>query len=722
MFQSQYFLSKKGPLASIWVAAYCLKRLHRDQIVQTDIPSSVDKILIDEWPTVSYRILAYLLLGVVRIYSKKVEFVLHDCREIINDLNKFLGKKKAVPFREIVNAQDFSVTLPERYELDAFVLEAHTAKKEDIIIQGGSFQYEKSIKKCSVGKCLGDFAVQETTIRTVSKTSTASIKLKGCSSAQNPPESPEEMETCSTALALALVENCTEFGSGTSSSLLVRNIEESIEEFREIRFSREECLDIEMFYQNDKEHLGIFESPNIIQGSNVEHSEFIRMMQTENTGIFHSEVEDETGTVERICYLTTPSDNPDHASTEEKEANFTLVTSPNLSIPSNNHNCFAVVDEENFTNRSPNPEIALDDHRSVTAAKTVITSDLEWTSQIQSIPDDHKNVTAGKNVIITDLERVSHVDTSTPLTSGKEKTPLKVDTTPDLKVPVAKEPGSTGRFSVPTPANKESSFRKANKRKCIYDDTTVLSNQTIKSNIDDTSDLVRKRRRVPHTSNTTTRIVMDLKDIRRKPNDADQVETVETVETVEAPNDPVVVAISPPRSVSDGLLSTIAPGTPVRCSTSSRAFVTPRAADSDGETPFLSFQNVRKEIPCQSFENATRDFVGDSVEEIVLDLMDKDMDLDGDSQKLDGWSTRTRTVAMWLHQVLASKTKLNEAKTANLTQILDGKLKKESARVFYEILVLRSGEYVNVSQEGAYKDIMLQETRNMERKLAKCAV
>lgn len=41
MFYSQCFLSRKGPLGAVWVAAYCHKRLKKNQVTQTDIALSV---------------------------------------------------------------------------------------------------------------------------------------------------------------------------------------------------------------------------------------------------------------------------------------------------------------------------------------------------------------------------------------------------------------------------------------------------------------------------------------------------------------------------------------------------------------------------------------------------------------------------------------------------------------------------------------------------------
>ncbi|KAH0984590.1 hypothetical protein GBA52_011767 [Prunus armeniaca] len=94
MFYSQCLLSRKGPLGAIWVAAYSFKKLKKAQVTQTDISSSVDKILQDEWDVVAYRVLAYLLLGVVRIYSKKVEYLFNDCNEVLIKINKFVVSTK----------------------------------------------------------------------------------------------------------------------------------------------------------------------------------------------------------------------------------------------------------------------------------------------------------------------------------------------------------------------------------------------------------------------------------------------------------------------------------------------------------------------------------------------------------------------------------------------------------------------------------------------------
>lgn len=81
MFYSQIILAKKGPLGKVWLAAHWGdKKLGRQQIFSTDISASVDSI---EHPTVplALRVSGHLLLGVVRIYSRKVKYLMNDCHE-----------------------------------------------------------------------------------------------------------------------------------------------------------------------------------------------------------------------------------------------------------------------------------------------------------------------------------------------------------------------------------------------------------------------------------------------------------------------------------------------------------------------------------------------------------------------------------------------------------------------------------------------------------------
>ncbi|XP_078441522.1 sister chromatid cohesion 1 protein 2-like isoform X2 [Wolffia australiana] len=146
MFYSQSLLSRKGPLGAIWIAAHCYKRLRKDQITGTNISSTVDKIIPDV--QLSYRVLAYLLLGVVRIFSKKVDYLFHDCNEVLSCLRKVIltaqcnttskreGEQQktntmrlgfedfnAIPEMIRTGKHETSFTVPKTFKLDAFDLD-----------------------------------------------------------------------------------------------------------------------------------------------------------------------------------------------------------------------------------------------------------------------------------------------------------------------------------------------------------------------------------------------------------------------------------------------------------------------------------------------------------------------------------------------------------------------------------------------------------------------
>ncbi|KAG5176608.1 Rec8 like protein-domain-containing protein [Tribonema minus] len=80
MFYSSTILSKKGPLGKIWLAAHYDKKLTKNQIYAMDITESVDSIVHPNVP-LALRVSGHLLLGVVRIYSRKVQYLLSDCSE-----------------------------------------------------------------------------------------------------------------------------------------------------------------------------------------------------------------------------------------------------------------------------------------------------------------------------------------------------------------------------------------------------------------------------------------------------------------------------------------------------------------------------------------------------------------------------------------------------------------------------------------------------------------
>lgn len=80
MFYASFVLNKKGPLARIWLAAHWDKKLTKAHVFETNIDSSVEAILKPK-VKLALRTSGHLLLGVVRIYSRKAKYLLADCNE-----------------------------------------------------------------------------------------------------------------------------------------------------------------------------------------------------------------------------------------------------------------------------------------------------------------------------------------------------------------------------------------------------------------------------------------------------------------------------------------------------------------------------------------------------------------------------------------------------------------------------------------------------------------
>ncbi|KAI9199399.1 Rec8 like protein-domain-containing protein [Polychytrium aggregatum] len=82
MFFSENLFTKKGPLAKVWLAAVWERKLSKSQFIQTNIQSSVSAIVGgDGQAPMALRLSGQLLLGVVRVYSRKTRYLLEDCNE-----------------------------------------------------------------------------------------------------------------------------------------------------------------------------------------------------------------------------------------------------------------------------------------------------------------------------------------------------------------------------------------------------------------------------------------------------------------------------------------------------------------------------------------------------------------------------------------------------------------------------------------------------------------
>uniref|UniRef100_A0A7E4UUB2 Rad21_Rec8_N domain-containing protein n=1 Tax=Panagrellus redivivus TaxID=6233 RepID=A0A7E4UUB2_PANRE len=86
MFYTQFLLSKKGPLAKIWLAAHWEKKLSKAQVYETSVSDAVEEIMKPK-VKMALRTTGHLLLGVVRIYSRRAKYLLEDCNSAILKIN-----------------------------------------------------------------------------------------------------------------------------------------------------------------------------------------------------------------------------------------------------------------------------------------------------------------------------------------------------------------------------------------------------------------------------------------------------------------------------------------------------------------------------------------------------------------------------------------------------------------------------------------------------------
>ncbi|ORY02510.1 hypothetical protein K493DRAFT_334604 [Basidiobolus meristosporus CBS 931.73] len=156
MFYSEAILSKKGPLAKVWLAAHWERKLSKAQFLQANIQSSVGAIVGGDQPPLALRLSGQLLLGVVRIYSRKARYLLEDCNEALVKIKMAFrpgmvdmpSEQAVASFNTITladNITEFDILLPDPdFNLQNWeALEAPTqesqivSRPQDITLQEG---------------------------------------------------------------------------------------------------------------------------------------------------------------------------------------------------------------------------------------------------------------------------------------------------------------------------------------------------------------------------------------------------------------------------------------------------------------------------------------------------------------------------------------------------------------------------------------------------------
>ncbi|KAL6501072.1 hypothetical protein OROHE_025269 [Orobanche hederae] len=166
MFYSQFILAKKGPLGTIWIAAHLERKLRKNQVADTDVGVSVDSILSPDVP-IALRLSSHLLLGVVRIYSRKVTYLFDDCSEALLKVKQAFRSAAVDLPPEEARAPYHLITLPETFDLDDFELpdndiiqgnfvDHHISSREQITLQDNIDGSGYSTSKFGLDERFGD--------------------------------------------------------------------------------------------------------------------------------------------------------------------------------------------------------------------------------------------------------------------------------------------------------------------------------------------------------------------------------------------------------------------------------------------------------------------------------------------------------------------------------------------------------------------------------------
>lgn len=86
MFYSHEVFAKKKVLGRVWLAAHWDRKLTKSDVHSTDVTKSVETIMEPSAPF-ALRVSGHLMLGVVRIYSRKVKYLRNDCQEALTKIN-----------------------------------------------------------------------------------------------------------------------------------------------------------------------------------------------------------------------------------------------------------------------------------------------------------------------------------------------------------------------------------------------------------------------------------------------------------------------------------------------------------------------------------------------------------------------------------------------------------------------------------------------------------
>ncbi|XP_008832544.1 double-strand-break repair protein rad21-like protein 1 [Nannospalax galili] len=114
MFYTHVLMSKRGPLAKIWLAAHWEKKLTKAHVFECNLEITIQRIISPKMK-IALRTSGHLLLGVVRIYDRKAKYLLADCSEAFLKMKMTFRPGMVDLPRENFEAAYNAITLPEEF-------------------------------------------------------------------------------------------------------------------------------------------------------------------------------------------------------------------------------------------------------------------------------------------------------------------------------------------------------------------------------------------------------------------------------------------------------------------------------------------------------------------------------------------------------------------------------------------------------------------------------
>jgi hypothetical protein len=113
MFYSNFIYAKKGPLAKVWMAAHFTsqRKLKKTDIAGTDVAKSAKSILDPENP-LALRLRGQLLLGLVRIYQRQVQYLQEDCSDALTKMKMIYRPSPVDLAPDNLKAKDADINMP----------------------------------------------------------------------------------------------------------------------------------------------------------------------------------------------------------------------------------------------------------------------------------------------------------------------------------------------------------------------------------------------------------------------------------------------------------------------------------------------------------------------------------------------------------------------------------------------------------------------------------